>query len=92
MAHRIEFRKAWCDECFADCYYSYDYSTGVNQHVGAGTLPLANALSPLKRQGYYISHLGHGNYEATLYKAAPLVPLEWQIVAESKDPEYIQDW
>jgi hypothetical protein len=95
MAHRIEFKKTWCDECFADCYFSYDHSTGINKHEGVGTNALSKALAPLKTQGYYVKHLGRGDYEATLYKAAPLaipLPLEWQILAESKEPEYIQDW
>lgn len=92
MAHKIEFKKAWCDECFADCYFSYDHSTGVSQHIGTGTPALSKALQPLKQQGYYVKHLGHGDYSATIYKAAPLaLPLEWQI-AESKEPEYVQDW
>jgi len=94
---RIQFRKAWCNECFANCYWSHNDSTGQAKHVGTGTPALADALEPLRRAGYYISHLGHGDYTATLYKAAPIaLPPDWQIALQLADQrenvDTDQDW
>lgn len=91
MAHRIQFSRAWCDDHLAQCYYSHDESTGVNQHVGTSA-DFGRQVAQLQARGYVGSHKGGGVFVYTLYKAAPLaLPLEWQIVA-SKEPEYIQDW
>jgi hypothetical protein len=94
---RIEFSRAWCADCFDDCYWSYNAQTGITRHIGSGTLALAAALNPLKRAGYYISHRGHGDYTATLYKAAPIaLPLDWQMAMQLADQretvDQDQDW
>lgn len=90
MAHRIQIARAWCDECLANCWHAYDEGTGVRQHLGASN---AAKWEELKAKGYQAKHSGGGAYTFTLWKAAPLaLPLEWQILAESKEPEYVQDW
>lgn len=93
---RVQFSKAWCNECFANCYFSYNEQTSETKHIGAGTVNLAQELEPLKKSGYYIKHSGHGDYTATLYKAAPIaLPLDWQIaLIETHEPaiDQNQDW
>jgi hypothetical protein len=89
MAHRIQIARAWCDECLDQCWFSYDEASGVNEHLGTSN---ASKWQALKDKGYQIAHSGGGVFTFTLYKAAPLIPLEWQMVAESREPEYIQDW
>lgn len=90
----IQFSRAWCDECYDDCYWSYNEQTGINQHIGSSTLALAAALQPLREHGYYISHR-RGTYTATLYKAAPLA-LDWQLALDLADHhesiDIDQDW
>lgn len=94
---RITYRRAWCDDCFDDCYWSYDETTGITKHVGSGTLALAAALEPLRRQGAYVRHLGHGDFQATLYKAGPIaLTLDWQMAIQLADQretiDQDQDW
>lgn len=91
MAHRVQISRAWCDECLNQCFFAHDEGTRRNQHLGPNTIDLAHKAEELKAKGYTASHRS-GVYTYTMYKAAPLIPLEWQILAESKEPEYIQDW
>lgn len=90
----IQFDRAWCADCYDDCYWSYNETSGITRHVGSGTPALAAALRPLRDAGYYISHR-HGSYTATLYKAAPLA-LDWQMaldLADQRESVNIdQDW
>ena len=89
MTNRVQISRAWCDECLAQCWHAHDESTGRNEHLGNSN---AAKWQELKDKGYQVSHRG-GVYTFTLWKAAPLaLPLEWQILAESKEPEYVQDW
>jgi len=89
MANRIQLARAWCDQCLSDCWFAFNEQTGVNQHLGESN---AEKWVELKAQGYEPAHRG-GVYTFTQWKAAPLaLPLEWQMIAESKQPEYIQDW
>jgi hypothetical protein len=89
MAHRIQIARAWCDEHLAQCWHSHDLATGANEHLGESN---AAKWQELKDKGYQVSHRG-GVFTFTLWKAAPLaLPLDWQMVRESKEPEYIQDW
>jgi hypothetical protein len=96
MAHRIQIARAWCDECLCDCWFAYDESTRISEHLGTSN---AKKWEELKAQGYQVTHRGGGVFTFTQWKAAPLaLPLEWQILAdniplwESKQPEYVQDW
>lgn len=94
MAHRIQISRAWCDECLCNCFHAYDESTGENQHVGNTTYDLGQYTAPLIKRGYLASHR-NGVFTYTLYKDhLHPVPLEWQLLAESKEPEYLrdQDW
>lgn len=82
--------RAWCDEHLAQCWETYDEATGVHEHIG---LSNADKWNKLKAKGYQPKHMGGGVFTFTLWKAAPLtLPPEWQMVRESKEPEYIQDW
>lgn len=86
--------RAWCDECLMDCFFAYDEATGANEHLGASSSDLANKAADLQSRGYVASHRNRV-YTYTLYKAASLaqpLPLEWEMLQEAKEPEYIQDW
>lgn len=90
MAHRVQISRAWCNECLSQCWFSYDESSGVNEHLGESN---ATKWKSLKAQGYLAKHNGGGVFTFTLYKDhLHSLPLEWHILAESKEPEYIQDW
>lgn len=89
MAHRIQLARAWCDEHLAPCWWAYDEASQISEHLGETN---AKKWNELKEKGYQASHRG-GAYTFTLYKSASLSsPLEWQVLAESKEPESIQDW
>jgi hypothetical protein len=102
MAHTLTFSPAWCENHLAYCWHSYDNATGRNKPLcNPDSIQPSNKMSDLakhttelEKKGYYISHR-YPAYVATLYKDH-LLPLEWQILAESKpEPEYIdieQDW
>lgn len=90
MTHRIQIARAWCDQCLRDCWFSFDEGTRISEHLGESN---AEKWNELKSKGYQPRHNGGGAFTFTLWKAAPLaLPLEWQILAESKEPEYVQDW
>lgn len=92
MTNRIQITRAWCDECLGECFHAYNEGTGEHEHLGPDTADLARKGEELKAQGYQSSHRG-GVFTYTLYKDhLHPVPLEWQLLAESKEPEYIQDW
>lgn len=90
MAHKIQISRAWCDDDLCQCWFSFDETTRVTEHLGTSN---AAKWDELKAKGYQVKHNGGGVFTFTLWKAAPLaMPFEWQMVRETKEPEYIQDW
>lgn len=93
----IEFKRAWCAECWMNCYFSYSSSTGRTTHVG-DSASMAEALAKLTRSGYSTRHDGRGDYSARLWKAAPIaLPIDWQMGLELADQpretvDQNQDW
>ena len=87
--NRTRIARSWCDECLDNCWFAFDEQTRVTEHLGDSN---AKKWEELKAQGYQVAHRG-GVYTFTQWKAAPLaLPLEWQMIAERKEPEFIQDW
>ena len=95
--NQITAARAWCDECFANCYHAYNHNTGQKTHIGPTTADLGAYAEKLTTKGYRAAHKGGGTFTYTLYKSAPLaLPLDWQMAIDeqhqTKEPEYIQDW